>query len=188
MPDVCFAVYRAPAFNRPSAFRTNDAAAAAGDPAFTYDGGAGRHPSGTSQPGVVAMSSPPVGIITPLHEFLHAATSDVNGACWDLYADTVPVVREINRKRRASAAARLPVVFARYNGRDYESDLPARGYRGRGGIGYPAGWLSYGAALIDRSEPNVMDNYYLGPDLRLSRLDALTLRFVRDRIESKLAR
>lgn len=186
--DVCLAVFRGPAFGLAVARAATDALPGLLDPVYIYDGAPRRHPASTAQPGVVAIHAPPTSAMTPLHEFLHASSSNVHGDVDDLYEDVPVVLFEVNRKRRAAGATPLPVNFARYNGRDRATDLPEGTYPGRGGIGYPAGWRSYGAALIDRRRPNVMDNYYKADDLRQCVLDALTRRFLRDRIESKMRR
>lgn len=185
--DVCFTVFRAPAFSRASALPGLDAGAGGADPAFTYDALARNHVRVTAQPGVVALHAPPTSVMTPLHEFMHAISGDVNGSCDDLYLDIPLVLFEVNRKRKASAGPPIPATFARYNGRDHPSDRPQGTYVGRGGIGY-AGWRSYGAALIDRSRPNLMDNYHVAADPTQCQLDAMTRRFLRDRLEAKLGR
>jgi hypothetical protein len=186
--DTCVTVFRAPAFSRPSAHASVDAGAGAGDTAFTYDALVRHHVRATTEPGVVALHAPPVAQMEPLHEFLHAMSSNLNGWCDDLYRD-IPLLLPftVNRKRRATAATPIQATFARYDGRDYASDRPQGTYKGRGGIGY-AGWRSHGAALIDRARPNAMDYYFAAADPTRCQLDAMTRRFLRDRLEAKLGR
>jgi endoglucanase len=185
--DVCFAVFRAPAFKRPTAHRTVDGAATAGDQPFTFDAVVAQHPGATTRPGAVAIHAPPTSPMDMLHEFGHAVSSSTNGACTDLYLENANVGFVMNRKRRPSVVSPFPVRFARYDGTDYPTDRPRGAYVGRGGIGY-AGWHNYGAELIDRRRPNLMDDYYSTANPRLCLLDELTRLFLRDRIEAKLRR
>jgi hypothetical protein len=76
----------------------------------------------------------------------------------------------------------VPAAFATVDGVAYSSDLA------RDGLGYDPGWVSYHSELIERRRPNVMDNYFRAADQRECRLDKLTLKLMRDRIEWKLAR
>lgn len=185
--DVCYAVFREPAFNRATADFTVDGPAAFLDHGFSFDAVHGQHSRVTTQPGVVAMHAPPMTSMTPIHEFGHAMSSSGNGACGDLYVDDVNVGFVMNRKRRPTVVSPFPAVFARYGGTDYPTDRPRGAYVGRGGIGY-AHWHNYGAELIDRRRPNLMDNFNLAANRRLCLLDELTRRFLRDRIEAKLRR
>jgi len=179
--DVCALVFK-------SARRHLDVASLMqDDPAsdglrFEYDGTPRHHRRRAAVPGALSLSAP-TQTLTPLHEFLHAA-SDFSGAgrVIDLYVDNPPFGFEANSKRRALATDPVPGGFARMHGHDYASD-PARTAAG----GYGA-FRTYHPALVDPLRPNVMDNYFLADDQRRCRLDALTLRWFRDRLEHKQGR
>jgi len=180
--DVAFIVFRSTAFGRNSAVVTFDDTASAGS-AYTYDGTPHQHRRAADEPGVIALSAPLAHPMTPLHEFFHAFAGQTNGDIDDLYVDkALGPNLVVNRKRRAAAGGRIPAIFARYRTTDIPSD------RVRDGLGYPASWRIYHPQLLDTSRPNVMDNYKLSNTWHLCRLDRLTLRFVRERLEWKLGR
>jgi hypothetical protein len=178
--DVCFAVFHSPTRTLDIAQYTTDDAASPGRP-FRYDARVGNHRQRASTPGTIALYAP-TQTLTPLHEFLHAVSDVGNGRCIDLYVDAGTGGFDVNKKTRAAAADPVPAAFATLSGIAYASD-PARD-----GLGYDAGWVSYHPELIETRRPNVMDNYFRAADQRECRLDKLTLRFLRDRVEWKLAR
>jgi hypothetical protein len=132
---------------------------------------------------------------------MHAFGDAHNGGIADLYQDNAPAVFSVNKKRRGTPGAHIPRTFARYSADEAGPDAsfgtaddvpqPLRLFqsdRRRDGIGYPATWRSYHPQLIDPTNPNVMDRYTHSPDPIQCRLDILTLRFARDRLETKLNR
>jgi hypothetical protein len=173
-PDHCFVVFRSTIYNRDTASAAIEDASSAPLP-HTLDGVAGSHRRASSRPGLTALSTP-TDPITALHEYLHGVAG-----IKDLYVDTAPQAGTINRKRRASHAVRRPAAFATLDGRSYMTD------RARDGLGY-GGWLSYHPELVDARRPNVMDDYFRADSAWRCRLDHLTLRYVRDRLEWKLGR
>jgi hypothetical protein len=177
--DICFVVFVSPTRTLDIAQFTVDDAASSAKP-FTYDAVVGNHLQRADTPGTLALYAP-TQVLTPLHEFMHAF-SDGSARCVDLYVDAGTGGFDVNKKLRAAAAHRVPAAFAILDGVAYSSD------RRRDGIGYPASWRSYHPELINRRRPNAMDNYFLTADQRQCRLDKLTLRLMRDRLEWKLAR
>jgi hypothetical protein len=178
--DICFLVFDSPTRTLDiSQYTIDDAASAAR--AFAYDARAGAHRQRAETPGTIALYAP-TQLLTPLHEFMHAISETANGRCDDLYVDPLTGAFELNKKARARAADPVPASFAALDGIAYASD-PARD-----GLGYDAGWVSYHPELVEVRNPNVMDNYFRAADARRCRLDKLTLRFMRDRVEWKLAR
>jgi hypothetical protein len=177
--DICFVVFVSPTRTLDIAFFTRDDA---GSPAkaFRYDARAGNHRQRASMPGAMSLYAP-TQLLTPLHEFMHAFSDD-SARCWDLYSDGGSGGFDVNKKMRAAAANPVPAAFATVDGVAYSSD-PARD-----GLAYEPGWVSYHPELIERRRPNLMDNYFLAADQRECRLDKLTLKFMRDRIEWKLGR
>lgn len=179
--DVCMLAFKSGRRNLDVAMFTDDDPASDGA-RFEYDGVARHHRRRATRPGAFTLSAP-TQTLTPLHELLHAISASAGaGQIADLYVDNVLTGSEVNVKRRARAADPIPGVFARLHDRGYPSD----GARAAAG-GYGA-FLAYHPQLVDDARPNVMDNYFLADDQRRCRLDALTLRWLRDRIEHKLGR
>jgi len=172
--DHVFVVFRSSSHGRATTYWSVEAGASAGQ-AWTLDGAAQNHRQTSTQPGTTALTSP-TAPITALHEFLHGADVD------DLYVDSPPNRFVVNRKRKVTVAAHRPAQFATLDGIAYATDLH------RDGLGYPAAWLSYHPALVDTLRPNVMDDYHRADDPTRCRLDVLTLRYMRDRLEWKLQR
>jgi hypothetical protein len=179
--DVCFVLYHSATHRRDSALRTWDDAASAGR-RFLYDLVEYHHRRRAREPGVVALHAPLSDVVAPLHEFMHALGERENGGVTDLYVDSPPGLFSVNRKRRARAGGRIPRRFADYDGQSYASDPR------RDGRGYPALWRSYHPELIHPRFPNLMDDYYYMGAMTRCRLDRLTLKFLRDRLEWKLGR
>jgi hypothetical protein len=172
--DHVFVVFRSRT-NRRDATAWSVEDAASDGLAWTLDGTGHQHRRRSSRPGTTVLSSP-TDAITALHELLHGA--DIT----DLYVDSVPARFAVNKKRRASLRVRRPAQYASLDGVAYATDLS------RDGIGYPRSWLSYHPQLVDARRPNAMDNYYQADNAARCRLDLLTLRYLRDRMEWKLQR
>lgn len=185
-PDLVFVISASDTYTRASASFSEDIPSASpAGASFTYDGVAFRHEPFVDKPGGATLSAPLwQGGMTALHEFLHAASDLNSGRVHDLYRDVTQSLQfEINKNYRALSTDPIPPVFANYNGVDYASD-PARG-----GIGYPPTWVSFHPELIDPARPNVMDDFYFGPDSpQLCRLDRLTYAWYTDRLRTKLNR
>jgi hypothetical protein len=131
---------------------------------------------------VATLHAPVDFTLDPLHEFIHAFSDENHGAVDDLYDDLPLATFVVNRKRRERAGGPIPRRFAEYDGQSYASDLR------RDGLGYPAAWRSYHPELINPAQPNLMDNYFRARFPPWCRLDRLTLKFLRDRLEWKLGR
>jgi hypothetical protein len=177
--DISFVVFISPTRTLDISYHTKDDAGSTAK-AYTYDARAGNHRQRASTPGAISLYAP-TQVLTPLHEFMHAFSED-GVRCIDLYVDGGSGGFDFNKKMRLAAANPVPPAFATVDGVAYSSD-PARD-----GLGYDPTWVSYHSELVDRRRPNVMDNYFLAADQRECRLDKLTLKFMRDRIEWKLGR
>src|SRR5947209_2773258 len=172
--DVAYAVSASPSHTRASAWFTSDDDTGAGV-AFTLDGSEFSHRYNYAVPGTVAIHAT-ASSLTALHEFGHAASSYTNGAVHDLYVDSPT---GLNNK----VGRPIPPSFADYEGTVYKSDLT------RDGLGYPPGWRSFHCELLDPRCPAVMDNYFLSRSGALAcQHDAITRRFLRDRILAKIGR
>jgi hypothetical protein len=158
---------------------------------------------------------------TALHEFAHGASDAFAGAVGDLYHTDYGARSsyQVNKKWHGDNVS-IPDLFASLQlGREaapatasgqvarllgmprelelYRSDAPdpSTGYAGRAYLGYPPSGqgqlVAYGPELIERTEPNLMDEGSLAlvvSQQPRQRLDRLTLRYLRDRIEWKLGR
>lgn len=153
---------------------------------FSYDGSAHEMSRSASTPGVSGFRVPIQFPAHVPHEFMHAIADDVHGGIADLYHDRQNIlVFNVNKKFRASPGDRIPAQFADLDGRAYVSDFK------RDGLGYPKSWRSYHPSLIDPAHVNLMDDFaatHARGDAVVARLDRLTLRYVRDRVEWKLGR
>ena len=180
--DVAFAVFHSESHPRSSGDPARDDETSSGRQ-FLYDLDEHVHRALSALPSGVALSATHAGsrALVALHEFAHAAGSETDGLLGDLYRDGRSASFEVNRKLRLPGEP-LPRWFARYDGAAYRTD------RQRDGLGYPAGWRSFSAELADPNRPNVMDAYSEADDQLRCRLDLLSLRFLRDRIEWRLAR
>ncbi|MDB5916322.1 MAG: hypothetical protein JWR40_556 [Massilia sp.] len=172
-PDIVFIVSNSPANTRASAWYTTDNDARPGDP-FTYDGQRLFHRYFHLIPGMAALHTTS-DALTAAHEFGHAFSSYTNGLITDLYVDGDPA---FNRK----TGRPIPDVFATYDGVAYASD------KERDGLGYPPDWISYHPALVDPSQPALMDNFYYSDGYVTSKHDRITKRYILDRIEAKVFR
>ena len=172
--DHCFVVFRSTTHSRDTTTAAQENPHSGGR-TYTFDARTGHHLRVSSVPGTTALSTP-TDPVTALHEFLHGMEELI-----DLYVDTAPAAAATNRKRRASAHVARPAAYATLDGIPYRTD-PARD-----GLGYGR-WLSYHAELVDRRRPNVMDDYFRADTALRCRLDLLSLRLARDRLEIKLRR
>jgi hypothetical protein len=171
--DVAYAVSQSPTHKRASAWYTSDDDASGGVP-FAIDGMAFVHRHRCLIPGTVAIHST-ANSLTAIHEFGHAASSYTNGDVTDLYVDSAPALNCRNGRP-------IPSDFADYDGTVFSSDTA------RDSLGYPSGWISYHCKLIDLAHPSVMDNYPLGTPPEASQHDAITRKFLLERIRSKTMR
>jgi hypothetical protein len=173
--DVGYAVTKSAAHTRASAWFTSDDTSQPGV-SFTLDGVSRVHCYYNLTPGTVALHCTAYSL-TALHEFGHALSSYENGMVVDLYVDSNP---GLNCKRGRP----IPRTFSTYNGTVFLSDMT------RDRLGYPPGWQSYHCELIAPDFPAIMDNYWLSPDgvPEHCEHDAITRRFLLDRILAKLAR
>jgi hypothetical protein len=172
-PDIVFIISNSPINSRASAWWTTDNDERPGDP-FTYDGQRLFHRYFHTIPGMAALHTTS-DALTAAHEFGHAFSSYTNGAITDLYVDGDPA---FNRK----TGRPIPDVFATYNGVAYASD------KERDGLGYPPDWISYHPALVDPTQPALMDNFYFSDGFVASKHDRITKRYILDRIEAKVFR
>jgi hypothetical protein len=173
--DVAYAVSLSETHDRASAWFTSDDDARPGCP-FALDGVTLYHRHYCLIPGTVAIHANSTSL-TALHEFGHALSSYSNGAVVDLYVDSSP---GLNNKRGRP----IPATFATYSG----IGLPADAVRD--GLGYPAGWQSYHAELLDPALPAVMDNYWQAPGGVPEHClhDRITRQFLRERLVVKINR
>ncbi len=182
--DMVLIIHGSTTHTRASAWFTTDNAALAGT-LYTFNGANRTHGHFPRIPGSAAI---PVSLdqsgLTVIHEFSHASSDFNNGKVVDLYNDTGDGTGFlVNKRFRAAAVDPVPADFATYNGTTFAAD-PARD-----GLGYPASWRSYHPVLIDGTHPNLMDNYWeaVGEE-QLCRLDQLTHRWMRERLDAKLSR
>jgi hypothetical protein len=149
---------------------------------YVYDGVRRMHGRFASTPGCSAITTQMNRrLMTPLHEFGHAASRRLGGRIRDLYNDDGSPFT-VNKKWRKKADDPVPALFATYNGVRYASDPD------RAGLGYRSGQLAYHPVLIDKSRPNLMDRYRDDPAPKLCRFDRLTYDWLRDRLAAKLRR
>jgi hypothetical protein len=181
--DVCFLVYKSTRRNLAAAWYTRDDPAAAALE-FDLDGRKARHRRRATTLGTLSQPVPPTGAITPLHEFVHAFSEWDAGKVVDLYVDDLPTAEMVNRKARAVAGGAVPATFATLDATTFASAAVRDGP----GLPYPPAAKTYHPERIVAAEPNLMDNYFFAMDSRATRLDKLTLRFLRDRLEWKLGR
>jgi hypothetical protein len=170
--DVAFAVTAANN-SRSSAWYTQDNDAGGGIP-FVYEGRTLHHRFENIHPGTIALHTSAVSLVA-LHEFGHAASSFTNGMILDLYLDNIPA---INVKRGRP----IPVQFASYSQTNFACD-PVRD-----GLGYEPGWTSYHCQLINAHAPAVMDNFWYGTPPEQCVHDAITRRFLMDRVNAIMSR
>jgi hypothetical protein len=171
--DVIFAISQSPTFTRESAFPATDDDAGPGDP-FQLDGVTLFHRHNHSIPGTVALHVTSRSI-TPLHEFGHAASSFTNGQIMDLYVDSPPALN-------CKAGRPIPSNFGKFDITSLTTDFQ------RAGLGYPPNWRSYHCELIDPAYPAVMDDYINSGNPLACRHDAITRRFLIDRLVAKIKR
>jgi hypothetical protein len=125
-------------------------------------------------PGTVALHASATSLVA-LHEFGHAASSWTNGMILDLYFPNPPAINVKNGRP-------IPPQFAVYNQTNYASD-PVRD-----GLGYEPGWTVYYSLLINAHAPAVMDNFWLGAPPEQCAHDAITRRFLLDRVNAIMSR
>ncbi|MDP9170269.1 MAG: hypothetical protein M3N54_06610 [Acidobacteriota bacterium] len=171
--DVIFAVSQSSKYTRESAYPTTDDDTGPGDP-FQLDGAARSHRHNFRIPGTVALHVSSRSL-TPLHEFGHAASSFTNGQITDLYVDSPPALN-------CKTGRPIPISFGTLD------TLAALSDPTRDGLGYPPGWRSYHCELINPSLPAVMDDYINSGNALACRHDAITRRFLTDRIVAKINR
>ncbi|MFN7917888.1 MAG: hypothetical protein U0Q55_21250 [Vicinamibacterales bacterium] len=171
--DVAYAVSASESHTRASAWYTSDDDGRAGV-AFMLDGATLSHRFWCTVPGTIAIHTSS-NSLTALHEFQHAASSYTNGEVADLYVDSSPALN-------CKSGRPIPALFSSYAGTAIASD-PLRD-----GIGYPAGWQSYHAALHDPGRPAVMDNYYMTASPERCQNDVITRMFLQDRLRAKISR
>lgn len=182
-PDMVFVVSASTAFTRATSWYTSDDNSRPGI-AYSYDGAAHTHRRFTDVPGSAALSTA-IGRtgLTAIHEFCHAASDFVNGACVDLYNDIfTPGLFSMNKKARALATNPVPANFATYESVQFAAD-PVRD-----GLGYPSKWTSYHPELQDATRPNMMDDYTQAARPQGCRLDKLSYAWFRDRLRAKVRR
>lgn len=172
--DIAYAVTASATHRRASAWFTSDDDGQGGI-RFTLDGTELFHRYEHLIPGTVALPVTSTSL-TAMHEFGHALSSYTNGMVVDLYVDG----REGLNNQRGQP---IPPRFGTYNGESIPSDLS------RNGLGYPPNWQSYHCALIDPSNPAVMDDYWkAGSGPEACRHDAITRKFLADRLLAKISR
>jgi len=171
--DVIFAVSASTRFERAAAYATTDDDAGPGVP-FVLSGRQMVHRTRYLIPGTVALHKNSRSL-TPLHEFGHAAASFTNGEITDLYTDSSPAVNCLRGRP-------IPNQFATLDNATFATD------RTRDGLGYPNDWDSYHCELVDTQRPAVMDNYFKADNPLLCRHDAITRRFLTDRLLAKVRR
>jgi hypothetical protein len=172
--DVVYAVTASKTHSRASAWFTTDDDSQGGV-SFTLDGQNLSHRYHSLVPGTVALPATSTSL-TALHEFCHALSSYSNGMVVDLYVDANVGLN--NRRGRP-----IPPVFSTYNGITVASDPE------RDGLGYPRSWQSYHGALVDSTNPAIMDDYWRaasGPES--CRHDQITRQFLMDRMRAKISR
>jgi hypothetical protein len=172
--DIAYAVTASATHTRASAWFMSDDDAQGGVP-FTLNGVSLVHRYHHLIPGTVALPVTSTSL-TALHELGHALSSYTNGMVVDLYVDSREGLN--NRQGRP-----IPHDFATYNGEAIVAD-PSRD-----SLGYPVGWQSYHCSLLDPANPAVMDDYWKakgGPEA--CRHDAITRRFLADRLRAKISR
>lgn len=172
-PDVIFAVSESSTFTRESAFPTTDDDAGPGT-AFQLDGLPQSHRHNFLVPGTAAIHVS-TRMITPLHEFGHAASSFTNGQVVDLYVDSPPALN-------CKVGRPIPPSFGSLDVTALASDAA------RDGLGYPAAWRSFHCQLLDLANPAVMDDYTAAANPLDCRHDAITRAFLLDRIAAKVGR
>lgn len=172
-PDVVFVVSNSATHRRASAWGATDDDARGGIP-FTCDGRLFCHRYYHRVPGMVALHTTS-NAMTAAHEFGHAFSSYTNGFVTDLY---VCGGAAFNRK----AGRPIPPHFAHYRGTTYRTDRT-----GQSGA-HPPHALSYHSELIDPGQPALMDNFFFSSAGVGSRHDAITKRYLLDRIEAKALR
>jgi len=172
--DVAYAVTGSTTHTRASAWFTSDDDGRGGV-AFTLDDQRLAHRYYNLVPGTIALPVSSTSL-TALHEFGHALSSYTNGMVVDLYADSTAGLN--NRRGRP-----IPEDFATYDGAVMATDPT------RNSLSYPAGWQSYHCALIDPSNPAVMDDYWQAPGgSNACQHDQITRQFLLDRVRAKSAR
>lgn len=171
--DVAFAVSGSPTHERATTWWATDDLASGGVP-FTSDGRTLRHCHFSLVPGTVALHGISRSLVA-LHEFGHALSSYENGGLVDLYVDSMP---EVNCKRGRP----IPAQFAVYNGVTLRSDST------RDSLGYEPGWQSYHCELLNLQSPAIMDRFESAPVPESCEHDAISRRFLLDRIRAKIGR
>lgn len=182
--DLVFVIHASPTHSRASAWFTTDDEARP-SAAFSYDGNVCQHGQFARIPGSVAIPvNVPRNAPIILHEFCHAASECKQGKVVDLYIDrhAVDLGFLINKKFRAAAGDPIPAVFADYNGVRFDADLAGPH------AAYASSWKSYHPGRTDPAWPNLMDDYWAASSPCRCCLDPLTRTYLRDRLETKLAR
>jgi hypothetical protein len=172
-PDVVIVVSASSQFTRASAYGTTDDTTRAGT-SFMLDGLASTHWHFPSIPGTAVLHET-TRSLTPLHEFGHASSSYQSGFVADLYVDGTP---ELNRKVNRP----IPPIFGTYAATTHPSDSA------RGGIGYPAHWMSFHCQHLVPALPSAMDDYTGTANPLLCRHDEITVRYLTDRLVAKIGR
>lgn len=171
--DIVYAISASTTHMRATSLFTSDDQNSTGVP-FNIDGVQRFHRQRCLIPGTVALHASAASV-TPLHEFGHALSSDENGVILDLYVDSAVA---INNKRGRP----IPHSFASYDGVALSSDLQ------RDSLGYPSTWQSFHCELIDATRVALMDDYWQSKPPEASRFDAVTRKFLLDRLRCKIAR
>jgi hypothetical protein len=172
--DIAFAVSASSRFTRESARPMIDDNSRPGSP-FTLDGVGLQHRHYNDMPGVVAMHQNSTSV-TALHEFGHALSSTTNGLVTDLY------IPHSSPEVNVRVGRPIPLTFGTLNGATFLSDP------NRDGLTYPGHWTSYHCELLDPTVPAVMDNYPQAGNPLQCRHDAITRRFLLDRMVAKINR
>jgi hypothetical protein len=171
--DVVFAVSASATHQRSTTWWATDDVAAGGVQ-FILDGQIFQHCHFSLIPGTTALHSLARTLVA-LHEFGHALSSYENGGLVDLYVDSAP---QVNCK----VGRPIPAQFAIYNGVALHSD-PVRD-----SLGYEPGWESFHCELLNPQAPAVMDSFDRAPVPESCEHDAITRRFLLDRIRTKIGR
>jgi len=146
------------------------------------DGAAYTHCHSSTVPGTVAL---PLSAhsVTAAHELGHALGSYENGQIVDLYNDWIPQPGlVVNKKNGRSPGGPIPSQFATYNDLTLASDPTGSNPN------YLASWTTYHCQRIDPVDPALMDNYWPGTPPESCCHDAITRRFLHDRLLAKISR
>jgi len=179
-PDIVYLIHDVAEYTRPTGVPGIDRMTGP-TKRFTLDGKPGEMGAFAEKPGAIVMSAQPeFSRPVAMHEFGHAASLV---SCWitDLYDDRSDKIANLNKKKRASPTAPVPAVFANYNAVDFASApnrWPNKEYT----------TASYFPARVVAGQPNLMDQYLSGSPMRACRFDQLTMKWLGDRLDFKMAR